>query len=299
MNITTKKIITVATGLALAASVALPAFAQKDNDAKGNPGQENNQQGRSSVAPGRMMGGGKENNRGVGTVNGQNDMMGRGVFGVVASVSGTTITLNALQRVGSTTATTTFTVDASKATVRKNNATSTVSAILVGDKIVVQGTVTGTSVVAKAIFDGIGPMMGGQDDKGNQRNRPGMASSTASFMGNGQPVIAGSISAINGNTLTVTTMASTTYTVDASNAKILQGPNAVSLSTLTVGEKVIIQGTINGTSVIATTVIDQVGRSNVQGSGQQDRGQGGDNGQGQKKGIFGNIGGFFKHLFGF
>jgi len=268
MNINTKKIITVATGLALAASIALPAFA-------------------------------KENNRGTGMMNRQNPMMENGIVGTVTSINGTTITVNGLQRVGSTTATTTFTVDASKAIIRKGRvATSTISVITVGDKVMVQGTVTGTSVVAKTILDGIGQNF---NEQGDGKLHDKVASTTSQFIGNGQPVIIGSITAINGNTLTITTMASTTYTVDASNAKILQGPNTVALSTLTVGNKVVVQGTINGTAVSASAVINQVGNPGSQGSDQQGQvdNENGQNGQAPKKGFFGNIGGFFKHLFGF
>lgn len=72
--------------------------------------------------------------------------------GVVTSVTGTTIVMNEEADEGGAA----YTVDASGATVRKNGATSTVSAITVGDKIFVKGTVTGTSVVATEIRDGRG-----------------------------------------------------------------------------------------------------------------------------------------------
>ena len=287
MNIATKKFITVATGLVLAASVAVPAFAQV-----GNPGSSQGSgargQGNGTQAPGHQAGR-------QGGDNG-NGMMNRGVVGTVSAISGSTITLSGRQGFASTTTMTTYTVNASSAVVRKGNATSTVSAIAVGDKVMVQGTVTGTSVTAKVIIDGVyNQMMGGRGQNGN-RNNPGSASSTP-FMGNGQPIVAGSITAISGSTITVTTMSSTTYTVDATNAKILQGPNPVSLSTLTVGERVIVQGTVNGNSVVATAIIDQVGHIAAPGSTQQ--GQNNNKGQNQSKGFFGNIGGFFKHLFGF
>jgi hypothetical protein len=78
-------------------------------------------------------------------------------FGVVAGVSGTTILLDSkLPK----TATTTYTVDASNATIIKGigkNATTTiaVSDIAVGDRLVVRGTVSGTTITATKIRDGL------------------------------------------------------------------------------------------------------------------------------------------------
>ena len=293
MNISTKKIAAIASGLALSALIAVPAFAQMTNGqqgnnswqghggprgAQGNPGQGNPDMG----GPGIHSGG----------------MVGHGIFGSVTAISGTTLTVTGQQGFGSTTtASVTYTVDASNATVRKAQATSsTISNIAIGDKVMIQGTVTGTSVVATSIFDGIG----GQGMRGPQGGRVRTASSTAPFIGNGQPVVAGSVSTISGTTLTVTTAAGTTYTVDASSAKIIQGASTIALSNIVVGNNVIIQGTINGTSVTATTVIDQVAQSSnqgtYQGTNQDSHGQ---NAPTQKPGFFGGIGSFFKHIFGF
>ncbi len=91
------------------------------------------------------------------------------VFGRVTAINGTTITL-----VGSThisgenhkdsTSTTiavapteiTYTIDASSAKVMKNfaSATATLTDISVNDKIMVEGTITGSNVLAATIFDG-------------------------------------------------------------------------------------------------------------------------------------------------
>ncbi len=73
--------------------------------------------------------------------------------GVVASISGTTITMTEESNEGGAS----YTVDASAATVMKNGVASSVSGIAVGDKIFVKGTVTGTNVVATKIMDGHGP----------------------------------------------------------------------------------------------------------------------------------------------
>jgi hypothetical protein len=139
----------------------------------------------------------------------------------------------------------------------------------------------------------------------NDDSRPGTApgqnrddrstSSTSPVLGNGQPIIAGTISAINGNSLTVTTASNITYIVDTTNAKILAGQNAITLSNVVIGNKVLVQGTVNGTSVTASTVMDQSVANNG-----HDQGPGKPSSGNQKpKGFLGGIGHFFMHLFGF
>jgi hypothetical protein len=101
--------------------------------------------------------------------------MFNGVFGTVASVDGTELTVTG--RNGTSTATTTFNVDASNAKIMKGSATSTasISDIAVGDHVSVQGTVSGTSVSATMIFDG---KMGGLGMMGGRAGQGRMGSST-------------------------------------------------------------------------------------------------------------------------
>jgi hypothetical protein len=202
-----------------------------------------------------------------------------GVFGTVSAVSGNTLTVTSKGGPNSSSTATTYTVDASNATVMKDNATSSVSNIAVGDNVMVQGTVSGTNVTATRIEDGIPQGMG----KGG--------GAVASFQGNGEPVVGGSVSAINGDSLTVTNKSNVTYTVDATNATIMKGNATSSLSAIATGDNVLVQGTVNGTAVTATTVIDQgAASSSTTSGGPMMRGMGG---------FFGAIGGFFQHLFGF
>ena len=293
-----KKIITVTSGLGLMASMALaiPAFAQDSVgvgvqlehgvsaqiDANSSQTDQNGGwqgQGRSGMAPGHT---------GTSRTPG---MMRPGVAGTVTAISGNNITITSHQGFSSTTASVTYTVDATNATVKKANATSTISAIAVGDNIFAEGTVTGTNVVATNIIDGL--MNRGSRGTGNvdmmNKDTSGAHASTSPVIGNGQPVIAGTVSAINGTSLTISTVSNVTYTVDASNAKVLEGPNTVAFSSVVVGNKVLIQGVVNGTSVTASTVIDQ----SVTPSGVSNPHQG------ESRGFFGGIGDFFKHLFGF
>ena len=287
MNI--KKYISITAGLAIATSVALaiPVFAQTTNQSNNTYGQRTGQMGQGRFGGPNGTTGGL--NRGAG-------MMRPGVFGTVASVSGNIITINGRTGFGTTTPTVTYSVDATNATVRKNNATSTVASIVVGDTISVRGTVTGINVVATSINDGVMGANGikhpgtlGQGTNG----KPWTATSTAQVIGNGQPVVAGTVSVVNGTTLTVTTTSNVTYTVDASGAKVLQGQNVTtSLSSIVVGNKVLVQGTVNGTSITASTVIDQSLPANA---GAQNHATG----MGQPRGFMASIGQFFMHIFGF
>ncbi len=267
---------------ALAAlAVAAPAFAQT------NPSTDMPVRNFPDAAAWQGKGQGKDM-----TPGGTRTGMRPGVFGTVSAISGTTLTVSSKQAPvasGSTAATVTYTVDASNATVKKDNATSTLSAIAVGDTVAVQGTVTGTNVVATTIRDGVmarvpgqtGP--NGQNDQ-NSQGKGRMASSTPSIQGNGEPVVAGTLSAVNGSSLTVSTKSNVTYTVDASSAKIVQGKNTVSVSGLTVGDSVVVQGAVSGTSIAASSVIDQPKPTSSNAA---------------HSGFFGGIGAFFSHLFGF
>lgn len=228
---------------------------------------------------------------------------GMGIVGTVASVSGTTITLTSkipprMQGGNSTTGNptptpTTFTVDASNATVIKDGATSTVSAIATGDTLVVKGTVSGTNIAATVIRDGVVPQLGaGNGPKGGWDGS--QASSTPLIQGNGQPVVAGKVSAINGASLTITNNSNVTYTIDASSAKVQKGNMLSALSSIALGDSVVVQGAVNGTSITAYSVIDQGTPNSSESSGGP-----GNSMMGGFGGIMRGIGGFFQHLFGF
>lgn len=215
------------------------------------------------------------------------------VMGEVTAISGTTITISGLAGgPSSSTAATTYTVDAAAATVVVNNVTSTVSAIAVGDKINVRGTVSGTSIAATEIR--VGEMKGQSAGKKGDGTAP--ASSTMpAITGNGQPVVAGTVSAISDSTLTVTTQSGITYTIDASSAKIVKDQNTIAISNIAIGDYVVVQGVTNGTAVTASSVIDQGSNANATGNATSTAHKS-SNGV---FGFFGQIGKFFKSLFGF
>jgi hypothetical protein len=208
-------------------------------------------------------------------------MMRPGVFGTVASISGDTITVTSMMRPRGSASTTpatstTYTVDATNAKVTKAGAASSLSAIAVGDRISAQGTVSGQNVTATAIMDGIPG--GGAMHKGG----PGAMSG---FKGDGNPVVGGTVSGVNGSTFSVTNSGSNTYTVDATNATVMVKGATSTISAVLSGDKVLVQGTISGQSVTATAVIDQGQATTGTSKG--------------PAGMLSGIAGFFKKIFSF
>ena len=191
-------------------------------------------------------------------------MMQPAAFGTVTAVNGNTITLTS-QANAQNSAATTYTIDATNAKVSKNRASSSVSAIAVGDKVMVMGTTSGTNIVATSINDGVMMGMGGQ----------------GGIHANG---VGGTVSAISGNTITLTakqfqrpTAAATsnasspttvTYTVDATNATVQKSGATSSVSSIAVGDTLMVQGTVSGTNVTATKINDGVMPRNM-GTGMQ------------------------------
>ena len=262
----------------LIAVTTLSAFAQTNNpNASGqtNPGQHQ----------------GQWQGRGPGMMNGKSgtNTMPSGVMGIVSSINGTAITV-ASHGFGANTATTTYSVNASNSTVLKNNATSTLSSVLVGDRIFAEGTVSGTSVTATTIRDG---MMRGRGPGTTGGNKPENSGNQAPLIkGNGQPVVAGTVSSVSGTTITITTSSNTSYTIDASNAVVNRNGASSVVSALVSGDYVVVQGTVNGNSVTASSIIDRQAmpaNSSVS-KGSTPSGH---------TGFFGSIGNFFKNLFGF
>lgn len=218
---------------------------------------------------------------------------GSGVFGTVSAVNGSTLTVVSKMRQkgapNNTTTTTpttvTYTVLATNATITKNGASGNISSILVGDTVMVQGTVSGTSVTAKTIRDG---MPQNSIGKGNQ-----IGTLTE---GNGQPVIGGNVTVISGNILTVVNKSNVTYTVDATSAKIEKDGATSAVGNIVVGDRVVVQGAVNGNSITATTIIDEP--ASAQAPTGTTTGTNPSN-QGQHRGFFGAIGDFFGKIFGF
>ena len=223
---------------------------------------------------------------------------GMGVAGLVSSLNGNTIMVDSARR---GMATTTYAVDASNATIFKNNATSTVSSILTGDRVIVSGTINGTNVTAKVIRDGLGRIgqgfgMGGRGGKDGKRGVPSgnqgamggaVGGAMQNLQGNGQPVVGGNVTSVNGSTFSITNASNATFSIDATNANIVKSGATSTASNIQVGDSVMVQGTINGSSVTANTVIDK-GQTFAPSGNTTPR-----------KGFFGGISNFVHKIFGF
>jgi Domain of unknown function (DUF5666) len=221
-----------------------------------------------------------------------------GVFGTVSAINGSTITLQSKGRGPDAAAApaTTYTINAANAVVIKNGATSTLSSVAVGDMVSAQGAVNGTTVTATKLRDGIGSMRGGRGSMNGDQS--------AMMSSDGNPVIGGTVSAIKGSSLTITNRSGVTYTIDATNAKIEKDNSTSSISAIAVGDRVMVQGTTTGTSVVASSIIDRgvshasPGVDNAAGVPQGDAGSVPSH-EGGIRGFFGGIRNFFHHFFGF
>lgn len=191
----------------------------------------------------------------------QGEKQGNGTSGTVTAVSGTTIIMTgkvAPSTSSSTTTTTTYTVDASSATVTKNGATSTVSAIAIGDEIMVQGTVSGTTITATAINIG-GAQLGSGQQPGNQGGQAGRVlnenapGESINIDAKGNATIRGTLTAISGTTITVESW-DVTFTVDISSAKFVG--QVTDTSSMQTGDIIGLQAKLtSGSSSIAATVV--------------------------------------------
>jgi hypothetical protein len=212
-------------------------------------------------------------------------MMRPAMFGTVTAVSGNAITVSAEKGFSGNTANATFTIDATNAKIFKNNNVGAITDILVGDKIMAQGKVSGTTLTAVMIRDGV---QGDKNEINKDKNRQPLGLS-----GDGQPVILGKVSSVNGSTFVITNKSNANYTIDATNAKIIKGGvNTPTTTDIAVGDNVIVQGAINANAVVASSVIDQTRVMNNNDTQKRDSGD-------NHKGFFGRIGSFFGHMFGF
>ncbi len=208
-----------------------------------------------------------------------------GVFGTVTAIGGSTITV--VGKAGPNgAAATTYTVNAANASVMKDAIASALSGIAVGDTVMIEGTVSGTDVTATVIHDGQprGRMMGAR--LGGGMHNPSIA-------GNGQPIIGGSITAVSGNTLTVANKGNAVYTVDASSATIMKAGATSTIASIATGDNVIVQGAVNGTSVVAAFVHDRGATPVAPAAGTESTAK--------SRGLFGDVRGMFGgflHLFG-
>ena len=154
---------------------------------------------------------------------------GQMVTGTVASVSGSIITLTA-KNGGS------YAIDAASAKIMKTGATINVSAIQPGDLLMVRGTLSGLSMTATTIVDGV-------------KQRPANATNLNAKAHPGENRILGTISAINGTSLTLTvkghgSQAAVSETVQTGGSTtVTKDKAAATFTDLAVGQNVMAVGT--------------------------------------------------------
>lgn len=190
-----------------------------------------------------------------------------GVFGTVTALNGALITINTAVRPNSTDTVKTFSIDATNAKFVRNGTDASLASIVIGDRIIAEGPVVGQNVTATIIRDGIG-------DRGQKMGWEGATSSRSMMprainhekggtptarqpLGNGQPVVGGVVSALNGMNLTVTNRGNVSYSVDATNAVIEKGGATTTVSGISLNDTVIVQGTVSDNTVAATLILDR------------------------------------------
>lgn len=225
-----------------------------------------------------------------------------GVAGSVTAVGSTTLTVSGRSLAEDSSAST-FTVDATNASIVKNGTSTPLSQVSVGDNVLVLGTVNGTSVTATSIRDGIMNFAG----VGIGRRGEGRHSTSTMPMpkppvtlppGNGQPVVGGTVTSVGSSTIAIGNKAGATFTIDASHATIVTKGNASStLSQVSVGDEVLVQGAVNGSSITAATIFDQAAPKNPSNATSTTmHGEGHGN---PFPGIIHGLGNVFRSLFGF
>ena len=73
--------------------------------------------------------------------------------------------------------------------------------------------------------------------------------------GMGMRGASGTVAAINGNTITLTGKNGTTYTVDASGSNV-EKVSQVPVSSIAVGDSLMVNGTASGTAITAKNIVD-------------------------------------------
>jgi preprotein translocase subunit YajC len=255
----------------------------QDNDAQGDDQGEKGDNDMHRGFLGAIMRNIKNDNDGKGTT----DKVWSGIVGKVTAIDATKLTVaSPLPKDKGVI----FTVDASAAVVYKDGATTTPSGIAVNDMIVVEGSVSGTTVTATKIIDGLWkPKWVGEKDK---------------FESSGDPVVGGTVTAISGSTITIKNKAGVTYTIDASTAKFgMMNGTTKTIADVHVGDNLLIQGPVSNTSVTAKLIIDSSWKMGMMedNNGKDDNNNGNDEGEkgdnGMHRGFFVRIGTFFGNWF--
>lgn len=239
------------------------------------------------------------------------EMNGKAFVGNVLSVSGNTFQLRLIDRSEQSATGTVFTVDATNAKIvsgpvlgggssATNTATSSVSQIKAGMRVLINGTVNGQTVTARNIHLDV-PLRAlerredrredRKEDRKEERKenkKPKAPVLDITKIGDGQPVVVGTVGTTTGSSFTLKNKSNVIYTIDAANAKIFIRNATGTIADVKQGDQVAVQGAVSGTSITASTVLDQgvVALKKI------------DEKTGMvKKNVFEKMGSFFRNLF--
>jgi hypothetical protein len=176
---------------------------------------------------------------------------GRKFVGTITGITGTTLSVKNLKGI-------LFSVDVSTAKLYKDFAstTITVSDLKLGDSVMVRGVRVDNVIKASILIDGkfsnhnVSKDIGNNEEKGDKNHE-------------GQRVgfrARGIVATINGSTLTVNGQNNKTYSVDAHSAVIFKGMSKATstFTNIKSGDSVLVRGSIVGTLITATEIIDGV-----------------------------------------
>ncbi len=185
------------------------------------------------------------------------------ILGTVSSINGNNILLYIKQGTSAKTknqlpviATTTHVVDATNASVLINNATSSISEIAVGDTLFVQGVADGNKKIIANIIRDIATINSKVKVISNNNQKQNSTSTLANNSGS-QPVIIGTVTSINNSTIIIKDRNSTSFSIDATSAKILKKNGEILVSNIALGDYLMVQGKISSSSAVATVILDR------------------------------------------
>jgi hypothetical protein len=170
------------------------------------------------------------------------------VMGEITAINGNTITVTSKDPRNQSATPITYTTDLTNATIKKRTGsaaptTVSIASLTVGDHVGITGTITGTSVIATEVISGM--PHGGRGGPGTH----GMG------MHGKKPGVHGTVVSVSGNTITLSDKDGKTYTVDATNATVSKMTTST-VSQIAVGDTLGVQGTVSGTTVTATDIMN-------------------------------------------
>lgn len=229
------------------------------------------------------------------------DIHENGAMGIITAISGTTLTITSAQP-GS--ATTTLTVNAASTTVKKmavSDATSTkpqmitqsLADLSVGERVVVRGTRTGTTIVATEIVEVPTDMPKNPIRDMAKDAIEHMKDDRSMQFGRG---VVGVVQDMNGTTFNLKAMNGTVYAVNAASSTVRNGAATSSLANITNGERVAVQGDVANTTITARVIMENI--PDAPKAGKKEHATSSSSFQDKKHDFFEKCKDVFKNIFG-